>query len=243
MKQPMSHVTELAREIVRNARTDREKAVLIHDFVRDNVRYGFTSRFDEATVEETLQAGVGHCNPQTDLFVTMLRDVGVEARYHFVTLSGEILRGVLPNAPAFISHGFAEVKLNGRWLQVDSYIVDPEHAGGAAARLDLEGREMGYGFHRRGTTSWDGRSNAFSQFADPEMLIEDQGVWSQPEEFFSSEGFRHRVGPVTYSAMFRVMPSLMFKAFSTLVDFRLSQLRQAAQPKLPDLAAALPDAA
>jgi hypothetical protein len=225
MNSSTPYLNELTQRVIAGAATDRERAVKIHDYVRDTVRYGFTSRFDEASPQETLEAGAGHCNPQTNLFVSMLRAAGIEARFHFVTLSGEILRGVLPNVPAEISHSFAEVRLDGRWIKVDSYIVDPAHARGAAKKLASEGREVGYGFHRRGTTSWNGREDAFAQLADPSMVIEDHGTWQSAEDFYASDAFRHRLGPLTYTAMFSLMPSIFFRAFSTFIDGRIDRMR------------------
>lgn len=234
MKNSLPYLNEIAHRVVENARTDVERAVKIHDYVRDNLRYGFTNKFDEASPMETLSAGVGHCNPQTTLFVSMLRAVGIEARYHFVTLSGEILRGVLPNPPSEISHGFAEVRLNGKWLKVDSYIVDPDHAAGALARLEREGRDVGYGIHSKGRVTWDGRSDSFSQFADSKMMIEDQGTWEEAEDFFASRGFRHRIGPFSFSSLFRTIPATFFSVFGVFVESRINRLRAeaSAQPAL-----------
>jgi hypothetical protein len=218
-------MNELVRTIVGDAATEREQAVRIHDYVRDRVRYGFTPRFDEATPGETLAAGVGHCNPQTRLFVEMARTAGLEARFHFVTIAGEILRGVQPNVPALISHGFAEVKVDGRWRKVDSYIVDPAHAAGALARLEREGREVGYGFHRRGTVVWDGASDAFSQLADPAMIVADHGTWDRAEDFFRSPGYEHRLGPLSFSSLLGALPAPMFALWRGLVDRRLDAVR------------------
>lgn len=234
MRNSTTYLNELAFSITRDGNNDRERAVMIHDYVRDQVRYGFTQRFDEASPSETLEAGVGHCNPQTTLFIELLRAVGIEAKYHFVTLTGEILQGVQPNAPALISHGFAEVRLDGRWIAVDSYIVDPAHAAGAAARLAREGREVGYGFHRDGTTNWDGSSSAFSQFADPSMVIEDHGTWDHAEDFFKSSDYLHKLGPINYTTLLGAMPSFMFGLYSGVVDRRLNELRNGG------LSAALP---
>lgn len=230
MANTMRNLGALVGAIVGDATTERERAVRIHDFVRDRIRYGFTPRFDEATPEETLEAGAGHCNPQTRLFVELARAAGLEARYHFVTIGGEILRGVQPNVPALISHGFAEVKVDGRWLAVDSYIVDRAHAAGARARLEREGREVGYGVHRRGTVVWDGASDAFSQLADPTMILEDHGVWDRAEDFYASPGYAHRVGPLTFTTLLGALPSPAFALWSGIVDRRLEQVRLEAAP-------------
>jgi hypothetical protein len=220
----------LVGAIIGDAVGERERAVRVHDFVRDRIRYGFTPRFDDATPEETLEAGAGHCNPQTRLFVELARAAGLEARFHFVTIGGEILRGVQPNVPAVISHGFAEVRVDGRWLAVDSYIVDPAHAVGARARLEREGREVGYGVHRRGTVVWDGASDAFSQLADPAMILEDHGVWDRAEDFYASAGYRHRVGPLTYSALLGALPTPAFALWRGVVDRRLDRVRLEGSP-------------
>lgn len=241
MNNATTTLTELAQLVTRGAATERERAVAIHDFVRDNVRYGFTSRFDEATPLETLEAGLGHCNAQAKVFVEMLRAVGIEARYHFVTLDGEILRGVLQSPPAVISHGFSEVKVEGRWLKVDSYVVDPQHAAGAAARLSREGRRVGYGFHIDGTVEWDGASDAFSQLADRSMILEDHGAWDSADDFFRSSSFKHRLGPISFSAMLSAVPSLLFRSWSSFVDWRLDRVR--AEAVVPAASTSVPSSA
>lgn len=227
MTQITSQLEQLALSVIGDATSERDRARRVHDFVRDSIRYGFTSRFDEATPTETLEAGIGHCNPQTRLFVELARAAGLEAKLHYVTISGEILRGVLPNSPARISHGFAEVRVDSRWYKVDSYIIDREHASGAAARLLREGRRVGYGFHIAGSVDWDGASDSFSQLADPAMILEDHGTFESAEDFYRSDAFSHRIGPVSFSTMLSALPSPFFRAFTALVDGQLGRLRRA----------------
>lgn len=234
---------ELAGLITRDARTERERAVAVHDFVRDRVRYGFTARFDEASPAETLASGVGHCNAQARLFVELARAAGLEARYHFVTLSGEVLRGVLASPPATISHGYAEVKVDGRWLSVDSYVVDPALAAGAAERLAREGRQAGYGFRLGGRSTWDGASDSFGQRGDPSTVLEDHGSFESPEAFFASDRFLHRLGPVNFSTVMSLVPGPLFRLWSGAVDRRLDSLRASASSRVPRSALSLPAAA
>ena len=89
-------IESTARELTETAGSEREAAVRLHDFVRDRIRFGLTHRFDDATPEQTLAAGVGHCNPQGRLLVSLLRAVDIPARLHFVWIRMEVLRGLFP---------------------------------------------------------------------------------------------------------------------------------------------------
>jgi hypothetical protein len=68
--------------------------VRIHDFVRDQIRFGFTKKFDFASTVETLKFEKGHCIPKAVLFKEMLKMVGIESRLHFITIKSDILFGI-----------------------------------------------------------------------------------------------------------------------------------------------------
>jgi hypothetical protein len=50
---------------------------------------------------------------------------GIPAVLHAVNIRNDILLGVLSSAPPVLTHTYSEVALDGRWLRVDSYVVDP----------------------------------------------------------------------------------------------------------------------
>ena len=153
------------------ARSPREHAVALHDYVRDEVLFGFTPYFDAATPERTLRLGIGHCNPQASLMIALFRAAGFEARFRPATIGNDIMRGTA-DAPTRLSHLFTEVNLEGQWLRLDNYIVDPALRRSAIDRLRRDGRALGYGCHATATGKWDGRSNAFSQVATDSMIYE-----------------------------------------------------------------------
>ncbi|MDJ0789429.1 MAG: transglutaminase-like domain-containing protein [Myxococcota bacterium] len=215
---PLSRARSLGLDLS-TARDDRERAVRIHDFVRDRVRFGLTPWFDVASPRKTLELGVGHCNPQGVLFASLLGAVGIDARLHFVTLTNDVLFGLWPDGggpPRELSHAFSEVRLDGRWQRVDSYIVDPELRAGARLRLAEEGLALGFGMHRDGTGAWDGRADAFSQFADDAMALEDHGL-QDPRAFYQSAPYRHRVGGVPFHQWMRPLRPL-----AALLDARIN---------------------
>lgn len=209
---PAPAVVQRADEVVSlaGAKTPRAKAVALFVFVRDSIKFGFTGRFDTASPEETLEAGVGHCNPQAALFASLLRAQGIPARQRFVNLSNGVLRGVLSPPPARLMHSYVELQLPGEggggggsqsagdgsgldgdesegWIRVDSYIADPVLFHAARARLEKENRTEGYGIHVRGVNEWDGVGDSFCQMADEKSQVsETLGAYDEPGLLYDS---------------------------------------------------------
>lgn len=190
---PSPAVVRRANQIVSEAgaKTSRAKAIALFTFVRDSIKFGFTSKFDYASPEETLELQTGHCNPQGALFASLLQAEGIPARQRFVNLSNGVLRGVITSASPRLVHSFVEVQIpdeDGRWIRVDGYIVDPLLFRAGRSRLIKEGRKEGYGMHVDGSNEWDGRSDCFSQMADESSQVsEDLGVFDEPRLFYDSQ--------------------------------------------------------
>lgn len=198
----------------------REAAVKLHDYVRDNVLFGFTPYFDAATADQTLRYARGHCNPQARLMVELFRVVGLDARFRPVTIDNKVLRGVIIT-PRLLSHVFTEVRIEDHWIRLDSYIVDPELRVKALEKLTAEGRELGYGCHASATGEWDGISDSYSQVATPEMIVELHRPYDDIEEFYASPEFLHRRVGLRFSQMmapWRLAANLSTKLINVGVD-------------------------
>jgi hypothetical protein len=170
----------LAARLTAGAADERERAVRLHDFVRDRIPFGFAPRLHAATAEETLVEGVAHPIAKTTLFVALLRAAGLRAFSHAVTIDRELLRGVLPHRayrllPWELPHAYTEAEVGGRWLRLDSYAVDRPLWRVAVAQLAREDAVLGYGVHRGGTCRWTGADDAFAQLVTPDMIVEDHG--------------------------------------------------------------------
>jgi transglutaminase-like putative cysteine protease len=157
-------IADLSERLVRTCDTTRERAVAIHDYVRDEVRFGFTPHLYAMTAPGVLRAGLGYSNTKSTLFVALLRAAGIEARQQFVDLDGAVLKGLLDLRTPFVDHSYTEVLLGGAWVPSDSYIVDDALFRAATAALRFEGRHLGYGVRVDGRCQWDGRRPAFVQF-------------------------------------------------------------------------------
>lgn len=183
-------------EVIGDRKNEREKAVALHDFVRDTVIFGFNPFFDAATPEETLDWELGHCNPKSRLMAALFTAAGFECYQHFVVMPKTILQDAIPDnrywlIPDEFSHSFVEVRVEGLWCRIDSFIVDPQLWNAATPRLKREGREVGYGVCLEGTHTWDGRGDAFSQYSES-LMIEDHGRVEDPESYFKNKRYRNK---------------------------------------------------
>jgi hypothetical protein len=181
-------IRALAAELTRGAESSRERAVRIHRFVRDEIAFGWTRSFYRMSAVEVLDARIGYCNTKATVFLALLRAAGIPARQHFVDISSLVLAGFLERGRSHVDHSYVEVLLGGRWLRVDSYVVDAPLFEWAARALARTGEPLGFGIHRSGTIEWDGASDSFIQFVDdgsvPDLTTTDHGIFRDTEDFY-----------------------------------------------------------
>ena len=191
-------IVRTAARVTAGAASPRERAVRIHDFVRDQIAFGFAGRFYDQRASDVLRSGVGFCNTKSTLFVALLRAAGIPARQRFVDLDARVLAGLIDPGTAYVDHSIAEVRLAERWIRVDSFIVDRTLAEVAGPRLVREGRWLGYGVHRNGTSHWDGTHDAFVQLVDdgsvPALTRTEYGVFADVGAFYARGARHNRLG-------------------------------------------------
>ena len=215
-------VHEVIEQIVTKTSTECEKAIQLHDYVRNNVKFGFNKYFDASPPDYTLSYGYGHCNPKSRLMVALFRAVGLESYQHFVVIPKDILKDAVPPSrywmmPAELSHSYVEVKVEGRWCMIDSFIVDTPLLKGAQAKLAHEKRALGYGVRSGSINVWDGHSDAFSQF-DRNLMIEDHGRIDDLEAYFNDKRYRHVVFGMRFNTMFPFMGEFGVAPMNSYID-------------------------
>jgi transglutaminase-like putative cysteine protease len=80
----MVSVQEVARQAAMGLASDHDKAIALHNYVRDRVKFGFTRYFDTAKPDYTLACGIGHCNPKSWLMDSLSRGRTRAARHQFI---------------------------------------------------------------------------------------------------------------------------------------------------------------
>ena len=205
----MARVREIVTQIADGLSTERQKATALHDYVRDAIKFGFNRYFDLSSPERTLALGVAHCNPKTELMMALFREAGLEAYPHFVVLPNEVVRGVVsPDrywlVPRGLSHSYTEVRVEGTWCSIDSYLLDSRLFKAARAKLAEEGLTVGYATHVQSTNQWDGKSHAFSVFLR-EMMLEDHGRIESFETYYQSDRYRNKAFGMRLNTIFRFL--------------------------------------
>lgn len=153
------------------ANNESELLISIHDWVRDNVEFGFTVDFESVTPNKTVQHKMGHCNAQADLFRYLLVLAGFDARLSFVFINKSILKQAIPREVYFflpnkLFHAVTQVKVSDEWVSTDSYIFTKEQFQLQQNKLIKSGASEGFGIHQKSVFEWDGKTNAFSQADD-----------------------------------------------------------------------------
>lgn len=215
-------VDDILKQTLTGSETDVEAAIKLHDYVREEVKFGFNKYFDATPPDYTVSQGFGHCNPKTRLMVTLFKIVGFDSRQHFVVIPKEILKGAIPPSrywmiPAELSHSYTDVKVNGTWYAIDSYIVDTALLKGAQIRLEAENRDLGYAVRKDSDNNWDGKQDAFSQF-DRGMMIEDHGQVEDLAAYYHDNKYRNRFLGIPFNTMFQVMGEMGVSPMNTYIE-------------------------
>ncbi len=213
-------IAELAAKLTKAHLNTVDKAIALHDFVRDEVPFGFSGKFYDQRASEVLRSGRGFCNTKSTLLAALLSAVDIPARQHFVEINADILDGFIDPGTTFVDHSFLEIYLEGKWLKVDSYIVDRRLAEVARQRLRDENKVIGYGVHVNGVSDWDGRSHAFSQFlndgAHTALAGKDYGIVQDIGVFYAEAPRNNRLTGFT---------RLAFPLFAATANRRIERLR------------------
>ncbi|MCY7318851.1 MAG: transglutaminase-like domain-containing protein [Ramlibacter sp.] len=186
-----------ARSLTQLCKTDREKAMALHNYVK-RLTFERPFKLRLRTAREVMKAGRGDAADKSALLVALLRLCNIPARIRFVELRGDIMRG-LGASTAPTPRPVVEIWLGTRWVRTDTYIYDVEYVAAARQRLKDKAWEWGYGIHRNGHSIWNGTDDAvlggFPMEQDP-MVLQMLGVFHDPLQFVRSDLFRSKERPL-----------------------------------------------
>jgi transglutaminase-like putative cysteine protease len=116
-------VVEKARELTVGLQSDREKAVALFYFVRDEIRhdpYATGTEIERYGASVTLGLGKGFCSQKSILLAALGRAVGIPTRIGFVAIRDHLMsdafKAVTQGIDILPLHGYTEFEIDGEWV-------------------------------------------------------------------------------------------------------------------------------
>lgn len=214
-------VRRTAAELTAGLTDPVQKLEGIFGFVRDDILFGFPPEGDFVKASQTIERGYGQCNTKGVLILALCQAADIPARLHFSGITKEIQHGFFRGVfyklmPKEISHSWLEVELDGRWVQIDTYINDLALHRAAVAKLEHTGWTTGFSVSRKtGEPSADFALDA-TDFSQMGAVLDDHGTWTSPADYLDGPDYLNRPGPVR---------QLLYRTYLPLVNHRVRSLR------------------
>jgi len=165
----------------------------IYSYVRDDILFGY-NKDDRLSASKVLKDGYGQCNTKGTLLMALLRAVNIPVRFHGFTIFNELQRGAIPNylfamAPKRIIHSWVEVNLDGRWINLEGYIIDKSYLKKVQSRFsDQCGDFSGYGISTKCLSNPQVEWTGADTYIQKEGIADDYGSYAQPDDFYHKMG-------------------------------------------------------
>ncbi|MFQ5583212.1 MAG: transglutaminase family protein [Calditrichia bacterium] len=117
------HVIHYAREITRNIKDKKQKAIALYGAIRDGFQYDpykLDLRPDAMKASYLLTRDYGYCIEKANLLGACARVVGIPSRLGFAIVKNHIGTAKLEKilkTDLLVFHGYTELYLNGKWLK------------------------------------------------------------------------------------------------------------------------------
>lgn len=189
--------TESIRALVQERNWDRlntfDKIGAAYDFVSNEIKFAYNVS-DDLKASEVLKDGYGQCNTKGTLLMALLRSLGIPCRLHGFTIDNQLQKGAIPGylipfAPKYILHSWVEVYFQGKWLDLEGFILDQAYL--AAVQKKASNRKGPFQGYAIATTclmkpevQWNGKST----YIQKEGIYDDFGIFDKPDEFYLKHG-------------------------------------------------------
>ncbi len=121
-------IARLVKARAWNTLSTHDRIGAVYDFVRNEIAFGY-NRSDDISATDVLADGFGQCNTKGTLLMALLRALHIPCRLHAFTIDKKLQRGIVPEliypiAPKNIIHSWVEIRFDGRWINLEGFILD-----------------------------------------------------------------------------------------------------------------------
>ena len=164
-----------------------------YQFVKDEIFFGYNES-DDIAASDVLADGYGQCNTKGNLLMALLRGLGIQCRFHGFTIDQQLQKGAIPSyvfwlAPKYIIHSWVEVYFEGRWINLEGFILDEQYLSSLQQKFSQAKDDFCvYGVATKcfssPNTNWCGQDT----YIQKEGIHDDFGLYDSPDEFYLEKG-------------------------------------------------------
>lgn len=162
----------------------------VYDFVRNEIKFGYNVN-DTLPASYVLKDGFGQCNTKATLLMALLRALDVSCRLHGFTIDKSLQRGVVPEAvywmaPKSILHSWVEVEFEGRWMNLEGFILDQSVLSALQKAFPGRNSLCAYGAGTDSLQAPDLEWREASTYIQKTGINNDFGVFDAPDGFYAA---------------------------------------------------------
>ena len=166
-----------------------ERIGRVHDFVRNEIKFGYNAD-DALPASRVLRDGYGQCNTKSILLMALLRALGIPCRFHGFTIHKQLQNGIVPTlvyplTPDNILHSWVEIFHEGRWIDLEGFILDSAVISSLQAAFPDRSNLCGYGVGtdclQKPPVEWQGMGT----YIQVTGINHDFGVFDSPDQFYA----------------------------------------------------------
>ena len=171
---------------------EHERIGAVYDLVRNDIAFGYNSA-DDLPASHVLADGIGQCNTKGTLFMALLRACGIACRLHGFTIDKALQKGAVTGiayllAPREILHSWVEVWFEGRWVNLEGFILDAAYLTSLQRRFPDRTSFCGFGAAtpdlQHPQVEWQGGDT----YIQKDGIVRDFGVYDNPDAFYAAHG-------------------------------------------------------
>lgn len=171
---------------------DYNKIGAVYQFVKDEVLFGYNDS-DDILASNVLSDGYGQCNTKGNLLMALLRGLGIPCRFHGFTIDQKLQKGAIPAyvfwlAPKYIIHSWVEVYFDGRWINLEGFILDEQYLTSLQQMFNQTTDFYGFGVATKCLSSPGTDWRGTDTYIQKEGIHDDFGVYNSPDEFYFEKG-------------------------------------------------------